>query len=72
MVSSPPGVICTRVPAGASLLMLLVKLSPGDHVRSEPIASGTGERVMAGSSCCTLPLERSWRRLPPSVSVPQP
>ncbi len=67
--SSPPGRTRSRVSAEGLDVVLLVKLSPGDQVTFDPIAIGTGERVSAGRSCCTLPSVRLCRRLPPIVSV---
>ena len=69
--NAPPGSARSRVSASGFLVVLLVKLSPGDQEMSEPRAMGTGESVTAGSSCCTLPSVRLCRRLPPSVRVPQ-
>ena len=70
--STPPGRTCTSGFRGVLEVVLLVKLSPGDQVMFEPRSIEAGEIVSAGSSCWTLPSERLCRRLPPSVTVPQP
>ena len=73
MVSRPPpGRACTKAGSTVLEVVLLVRLKPGDQVMFDPIAIGTGESVNAGRSCCTLPSVRLCRRLPPSVTVPQP
>ncbi len=70
--TTPPGRIRMSEDNGSFEVVLLVKLSPGDQVMSEPTAIGTGDNVTAGKSCCTLPSVMLCRRLPPRVSVPQP
>ena len=73
MVSiAPPGSSWNSESLSGLEVVLLVKLSPGDQVMSEPSASGAGDTVTAGSSCWTPPSVMSCRRLPPRVSVPQP
>ena len=58
--------------SGVLELVLLVKLRPGDQVMLDPRLIDAGEIVRAGSSRWTLPFDRLYRRLPPSVTVPQP
>ena len=65
--TAPPGRMRVRAGRGSFEVVLLVKLSPGDQEISDPIAIGAGESVTAGKSCCTLPSEIFWRRLPPRV-----
>ena len=67
---SPPGSASSTVSLPGLLVVLFVKLSPGDHEMSEPSAIGTGERVTAGSSCWTLPSGDSGAGCRPASGCP--
>ena len=66
-----PVVVYPASGTGAWEAALVNTLSPGDQVMLFPNPIGTGARVTAGSSCCTLRSLRLCRRLPPTVKVPQ-